>query len=516
MAKDAIEIFIENLKKLPLLFKQSLIRHDKPTSDRAKSQTVFSNIFLHIHSTRVHRYTLKPTFTFGLGIMAASSFMILCITGVILMVYYKPSVALAYDSIKDIQFIVPGGKFIRNLHRLATNIMIISVMLHMGRVFYTAAYKGERAFNWVLGVGLYIVTILLSFTGYLLPWDQLAYWAVTIGANIAASPREITDALGITSFFDIGGLTRTMILGSESIGQEALTRFYFIHIMVLPILLILLLSPHLWRVRKDGGLAKPENITEEDLVNTPKDSYSDKVFINAAPEKTYNLMCMVKGTSPAVGKGPENTVSSWPYLFTAEVGIFIFTLAICCLYALFVDAPLKEMANPMVPENPAKAPWYFLGVQELVSYSAFMGGVGIPTIVLIGLGLVPYLDREKQQLGRWFDDETGLLVAKKSAIFSAVTCIGTLIFLVAFGWLRNWFPHIPQLIIIVLNPGTVLLTAVILWSIHIMKTFQSTRLAAISLFTCFIVFFLILTYFAVYHRGPNWAFYWWPSMWPIH
>ncbi len=511
----AFSNFFENLKRFPLIFRESLIRHDKPVTDRARSQSVFSNIFLHIHSTRVHRYALKPTFTFGLGVMAAASFFILLVTGVWLMIYYKPSVVEAYGSIKDIQNIVPGGQFMRDVHRWATNIMIVSVMLHMSRVFYTAAYKRTRSFNWVLGVCLFVLTLLLSFTGYLLPWDQLAYWAIIIGSNIAASPVELTDALGITHIFDVGGLTKTLILGSENIGQEALIRFYWIHCIVLPLLLILVLSPHLWRVRKDGGLARPDNLTEKDLEGTPVDANAETVFKNA-PEKTYNLMCLVKGKTPAVGRGPEQTVSSWPNLLVAEVAVFMLTLAIVCVYAFALDAPLKEIANPSVPENPAKAPWYFLGIQELVSYSAFMGGVGIPTLALIGLIFIPYLDREEQVLGRWFDNATGKKVAWHSVFFSIITCVGMLAFLVKFGWLRNWFPQIPQIVITVINPGTVLLGAVVLWSFFIMAKHDSTRMGAISIYTCFLVMFLILTYFSVYHRGPNWDFYWLKSQWPMH
>jgi quinol-cytochrome oxidoreductase complex cytochrome b subunit len=155
-------------------------------------------LFLHIHSVRVHVRTLEPTLTFGLGLISAASFLILCVTGVLLMVYYKPSTALAYDSVKDIHFVVFTGRFIRNIHRWAAHIMVVAVFLHMARVFYTGSYKKPREFNWLVGLGLLVLTLALSFTGYLLPYDQLAYWAITIGSNIANSPRELTDAIGIT------------------------------------------------------------------------------------------------------------------------------------------------------------------------------------------------------------------------------------------------------------------------------------------------------------------------------
>lgn len=507
--------FINNLKDLRKTFQESFFRADKPTSDRARSQNVFSNIFLHIFSTRIHRYSLKKAYTFGLGIASASSFIILLVTGVILMVYYKPSVELAYDSIKDIQFIVPGGRFIRNIHRWATNVMIISVFLHMARVFYTAAYKGTRKFNWVLGVGLFALTLMMSFTGYLLPWDQLAYWAVVIATNIAASFGELTDALNITQYFDPGTMMKIFLLGSKEIGQDALLRFYWLHCIILPIVLIMVIFVHVWRVRKDGGLARPENITEEDLAGTPKDPLSDKVFSHA-PQKTYGLMCLVKGKSNAVARGPEQTVSSWPHMFIRIVAVFMITFAIICVYAFFVEAPLREMANPAVPENPAKAPWYFLGLQELVSYSAFMGGMGIPTLALLGLALIPYLDLEKQEMGRWFDNKKGKQTAWISFIYTAVITIGMLVFTVNFGWLRNWFPSVPQLVIILVNPGTVLVSLIMLWSFYCMAKYKSTRMAAIALFTSFLVAFVILTYFATYHRGPNWGFYWSKAYWPTH
>ena len=507
--------YFKNLVKFPKTFRDSLIRHDKPTTDRARSQTVMNNIFLHIHSTRIHRYTLKKTFSFGLGVISAASFFILVVTGVLLMIYYKPSVTLAYDSIKDIHFIVPGGRFIRNVHRWATNIMILSVFLHMARVFYTAAYKETRSFNWLIGMGLFVLTLGLSFTGYLLPWDQLAYWAITICSNIAASPRELTDLFGMTPFFDPGGMMKLLILGSEEIGQDALTRFFWLHCIVLPLAAGVLLSAHIWRVRKDGGLARPDNIKAKDFKGIPEDAKADRVFENA-PQKTYGLMCLVRGKSPVVARGPENTIPSWPSLFVAEASLFMLTFAIICVLAYFFNAPLKELANPAVPENPAKAPWYFLGLQELVSYSAFMGGVGIPTITLLGLALIPYLDLEKQTLGRWFDNRIGRNVARNSFFYAAGVTLGLLAFTVKFGWLRNWYPDISQGVIILVNPGTVLMTFFVFWSFLCMLKYDSTRLSAIALFTCFIVSFIILTYFATVHRGPSWGFYWLKSQWPIH
>ena len=185
---------------------------------------------------------------------------------------------------------------------------------------------------------------------------------------------------------------------------------------------------------------------------------------------------------------------------------------------MFFDAPLREMANPAVPENPAKAPWYFLGLQELVSYSAFMGGVGIPAIVVIGLALVPYLDREKEDTGIWFSGAQGRRVALWSVGFAVVAVVGMLWFTVSFGWLRDWelTAHVPQIVITVFNPGTVFVVVFALWSLFVVKMANSTRMGAIALFTCFLVGFAILTYFATVHRGPNWDFFWSKSDWPVH
>ena len=127
----------------------------------------------------------------------------------------------------------------------------------VARVFFTGAYKKPRQFNWVLGMILFVLTLALSFTGYLLPWDQLAFWAITIGANIAQSPREVTDALGMTGYFDPGGFQKELLLGAHYVGQEALIRFYVLHVMVLPLLMTVVLAVHFWRVRKDGGISGP-------------------------------------------------------------------------------------------------------------------------------------------------------------------------------------------------------------------------------------------------------------------
>jgi quinol-cytochrome oxidoreductase complex cytochrome b subunit len=361
--------FAANLRALPRRLADSAFRSGAPTTDRSRSTFVFGNVFLHLHSVRTHRWSLRWTTTFGLGIMSLSAFVITLATGVMLMFYYKPSPDLAYQSIKDIHFVVPTGRLIRNIHRWAGNVMVVAVLLHMARAFYTSAYRRPREFNWLVGIALLAVTLGLSFTGYLLPWDQLAYWAITIGANIAQSPREVTDALGITGVFDPGGFQRLLLLGSDVVGPEALIRFYLLHVMILPLALAALAAVHFWRIRKDGGLVRPSDADERLAAAGHTGAYP--VFTEA-PSRTYQLAAIVRGRTPAVGRGPEQTVPTMPHLFYAELGVLMLTLFVCVALAMFSDAPLKELANPGVPENPAKAPWYFLGLQEMVSFSAFM------------------------------------------------------------------------------------------------------------------------------------------------
>ena len=236
----------------------------------------------------------------------------------------------------------------------------------------------------------------------------------------------------------------------------------------------------------------------------------------ASPSKTYGLMCIVKGRTPATNQNMDETVPSWPYLLRAELLVLMVTMLVSLVLSYFFDAPLKEIANPMVPENPAKAPWYFLGLQEMVSYSAVIGGIVIPGVAWIGLALIPYLDRETSKVGVWFEGAAGRAVVWRSAIFAAVAAVAMVAIPVKFGWLRSWYPQISQLVIILINPGTILTAAYALWSLYVLRRSGSTRLSAVALFTCFLVGFVILTTVGTYFRGPNWDFYWSPSEWPIH
>lgn len=224
---------------------RSLFRHDLPTDDLGRMQTMFTNFFLHLVPAKVHRRSLRSGCTLGLGVISFFLFGILVVTGILLMFFYVPWTERAYRDMKDLEFAVSYGLILRNMHRWAAHAMVAVVFLHMCRVFYTGSYKPPREFNWVLGVVLWLLTLGLSFTGYLLPWDQLAFWAITVGTSIASYPPWI------------GKTLRVLLLGGHTVGQGALLRFYVFHVVVLPVAVALLVAIHFWRVRKDGGLSRP-------------------------------------------------------------------------------------------------------------------------------------------------------------------------------------------------------------------------------------------------------------------
>ena len=224
---------------------ESVFRNPLPSDDLGRASTSFTNFFLHMQPVKVHRNSLRPLYTLGLGLMSLFLFVILAVTGILLMFYYVPSTTQAYDRMLDLRGSVAFGTFLRNMHRWSAHGMVAVVFLHMCRVFFTGSYKKPREFNWVLGVMLFLVTLFLSFTGYLLPWDQLAFWAITVGTSIASYAPVV------------GKEIRFLLLGDATVGQEALLRFYVLHVAVLPAVLTLLIAIHFWRIRKDGGLSRP-------------------------------------------------------------------------------------------------------------------------------------------------------------------------------------------------------------------------------------------------------------------
>lgn len=231
---------------------RSIFRHEWTTNPLDRSLAMTSNVFLHLHPVKVSRRSLRWYYSFGLGIITIILFLVLIFTGTLLMFYYVPSVEQAYPSMKALQIAVPLGQFTRNMHRWSAHLMVLAAVLHMVRVFYTGAYMPPREFNWVVGVVLLLLTLGASFTGYLLPWDQLSFWAITVGTNIARYAPVF------------GSDIRYILLGGTEVGQGALIRFYTLHVMALPLLLILGISIHIWRVRKDGGLAANDAARQAD------------------------------------------------------------------------------------------------------------------------------------------------------------------------------------------------------------------------------------------------------------
>jgi quinol-cytochrome oxidoreductase complex cytochrome b subunit len=259
--KIEIQIMLAQIKKKiksSEIYK-SIFRHGYEDTQRNRALMVVDNVFLHLHPVRVSRHAVNYGYTLGMGGISFLLFIILTITGVILMFYYRPAAEYAYEDMKYLMNDVPFGALIRNMHRWSAHLMVITVMLHMFRVFLTGSYKPPRQFNWVVGVILLLLTFLLSFTGYLLPWDQLAIWAVTVGTNMArATPflghqGPFGPELGMRPDNDV----RFLLLGGTQVGPPALLRFYVLHCIFLPLVTAIFLAVHFWRVRKDGGISGP-------------------------------------------------------------------------------------------------------------------------------------------------------------------------------------------------------------------------------------------------------------------
>ena len=224
---------------------RSIFRSGYPNTPRNQMLAVATSVFLHLHPTRIHKTHVKITHTYCLGGLSFFFFLGLTVTGVMLMFYYVPSVDRAYTDIAALETNVRFGMLIRNLHRWMAHGMVLTVLLHMMRVFYMGAYKPPREFNWNVGVILLVLTLLLSFTGYLLPWDQLALWAITVGTNIGGAAPVL------------GGQVNFILIGGFEVGPNALIRFYTLHVIALPLLAAIFMSVHFWRIRRDGGLARP-------------------------------------------------------------------------------------------------------------------------------------------------------------------------------------------------------------------------------------------------------------------
>lgn len=342
------------------------------------------NFLKHLHPPLIRMKTLQPLTTLGLGIISLSCLIMLMVTGITLLLYYVPYEEVAYDRILHIMTTLRYGGLVRKLHYLAANVLLIAGFLHLTRVFFTGSYQG-RYLNWVYGLGLLTLALASNYTGYLLPWDQTSYWAIKVGSNLA-------------SYFPIVGPSiRRFLLGGQEIGPDTLIRSFALHVAFLPSLWVFLVALHLWRIRKAGGLATSE--------------------------------------------GPDSEkIASSPILFKAELAVGLLTLSLLLALALFMEAPLSGRADPLRPPNPAKAPWYFVGIQEMVSHSALVGGIVVPLLVGLFLVLCPVLDRSKLPGGKWFVKERLIL----NLVFAFIILSQTAA--IVFGhWFRvkNWLFKFP-------------------------------------------------------------------------
>jgi cytochrome b-561 len=420
----------------------------RPRSDREAGDAIVSNFALHWFPSKVYKASLDWTYSFWLGTISAALLLLLVVSGLPLLFLYVPSVERAYASVKDIEWVVTFGSWIRSVHRLSAHLMVAAVFLHLVRVFLTGAYKNgagrgqHREWNWVVGVAMLLLTLFLSFTGYLLPWDQLAYWAVTVGTNIAASIPWV------------GQRIRELLIGGRTIEQATLIRFYVLHVILLPGLLGVLFAWHMWRVRKDGGLARVDRAAtlREKQVEAP------------ARTKTYTLLGVARGTAPTVRaaslEARDMTVNAVPDLVRRAAVAVLGTFAVISVLASFVRSPLEEAANALVTPNPAKAPWYFLWLQEIVTDTtftvfgftvngAFLGGVILPSLLLAFLTAWPWLDRSpKEAAGVWFAatrrrQNAVFLLAVLAVVL--LTIVGT--FLRGPSWQLYWpwqtWPELP-------------------------------------------------------------------------
>ena len=361
---------------------RSIFRVGLPQSNLERAQAMVSSFLLHVQPAKVGRHALRPSTTLGLGLISLYLFFILIGTGVLLMFYYVPSTAHAYNGMKDLEFVVSAGLIVRNMHRWAAHLMVLFVMLHLCRVFYTAAYKPPREFNWVIGIGLLMMTLGLSFTGYLLPWDQLAFWAITVGTNIAGYAPVI------------GTKLQFLLLGGHMVGQEALTRFYALHVIVLPSLALLMISVHLFRVRKDGGLARPD-----EPANTVQQMEAGQLPTN----KSYGLMELARGTTPQVGQNPEDEVFSWPHLVFRELLLFLQpSRRWSCSSPSFGTRRWRNSPIRSIRPIPRRHRGISSGCRNWSATRLSGAAWSSRALLVTALVLLPYLDRQRRGVGRWF------------------------------------------------------------------------------------------------------------------
>jgi quinol-cytochrome oxidoreductase complex cytochrome b subunit len=418
-----------------------------------RSSRTITNLILHLHPKNVPAEVLKFNRTFGLGGIAALLIVIQVFTGLLLRFYYIPYPGEAYHSVLSIINEVSFGKLIRNMHYWSAALLLVVAILHLFRTFYTEAFHPPRHNNWLIGLGLLILIIFSNFTGYLLPWDQLAYWAITVS----------TSMLGY--FPGIGAWLSETIKGGEEISSSALINFYTLHTGVFPAAIVILMAYHFWKVRKAGGVVLPSG-NERKLVPTI------------------------------------------PNLVSREFVVALVTLAFVILVSMLLNAPLKELANPAYSPNPAKAPWYFMGIQELIMhFHPFLAVYVIPFLLLLGLVWIPYFSYRENNSGIWFSSEKG----KKLVIIASIISIISTILLVIIDEYWNPFSSLPPLIGNGLIPFLLVSVLVGIFYFFIkIKQKATTNEVVQAMFTLLAVSMIVLTIIGVFFRGEGMKleFYW--------
>jgi len=441
--------------------RQALGPTEMPTDDRGRMRMVVDNLVLHLHPAKVPERTLRWTYTWGLGGLSAMLLMVLVSTGVFLQMNYTPSPAQAYQDILNLRMDTWFGDLLRNVHHWSANLLVLVAALHLLRVFYTGGHRGPRAVNWIVGIIMLLLVLGSNFTGYLLPWDQLAYWAVTVGTSILSYIPLLGEPLS------------RLLLGGPEVGAATLLNFYALHISFIPISMVMLMSLHFWKVRKDGGLTIPKRAKETE---EPK----------------------------------MERVTTIPHLVRKELVFAVAWLAIILIWSMLVPAPLEGIANPEVSPNPAKAPWYFMGLQEmLLHFHPLVGAVLIPGIVLVGLFAMPFYDVGGASVGVYFRSQRGRAMAAL-AVSAAVLITPAWILLDEFvlNW-SAWLPSWPALISNGLVPLAFLMLGFFMLDEVVLRRFKaSLEERVLFLFTFLLVAFVILTLTGIFFRGEGMQLMW--------
>ncbi len=439
------------------IFERSLI----PESDDEREWVVSNTLILHLRPVRVPAKALRYTHTFGLGGMSMVLVLMLISTGLLMMFAYEPSPEHAYQSILVMQQEVLFGRLIRGIHYWSANLLIAVALFHMLRVFLTGAVHAPRQFNWVIGLGLLFFILVSGFTGYLLPWDQISFWAITI----------CTEMLGHVP--GIGQALQRVILGGGEIGSATITNFYALHTTVVPILLVVLMAWHFWRVRLAGGVVIPRE----------------------------------PGDDPRAG---TDTVLFLPNLLFKEAVVALILIAFVLVVSILFEAPLGEPANPGLSPNPAKAPWYFLGFQELLlHFHPLFAVFVIPLMVVIALVSIPYVRYDADLSGNWFLSPKGrrmAVVAAGTALLVTPLWVVVDEFVIGpGGWLSGAAPVISNGLL----PCAALFAGIAGFYLLVKKQFAASRNEAVqALFILLLVAFAALTATGVWFRGAGMALVW--------